>query len=176
MKTISEVKPRKRYLKRIYLGIMLWVVGRAVQAAARADKDVRDEFSSMPDGYTFCLGAFPNGPYMIVGKDDTGKVRYLGSKKENHPVHLEMGLKSTGHLFTLFTFQESTPTANARDRLFVSGDVPQACAAVRILDTVQVYLLPKPIARLAIKRYPRWPLKRHILTRTMVLVRTATGL
>jgi len=175
MKTFSEVKPKRRYLQRIYLRIMLWFTGRAVQAAARTDKAVKDEFIAMPEGYTFCLGAFPNGPWMVVGKDENGKVRYLGSKKEKQPIHLEMGLKSMGCLFTLFTFRESTPTANARDRLYVSGDVPQACAAVRILDIVQVYLLPKPVAKLAIKRYPKWSLKRHILDRTLILIRTITG-
>jgi len=96
-------------------------------------------------------------------------------KRRKQPVHLQMMLKSMGCLFTLFTFRESTPVANARARLFVTGDVPQACAAVRILDIVQVYLLPKPIAKLAIKRYPKWSVKRHTLDRARVLVRTLLG-
>lgn len=175
MEGFKEIKPKRQILRRVYLSIMLWFVGRAVQAAARVDKTIKKEFASMPHGYTFCLGAFPSGPWMVVGKDDNGKVKYLGSNKDRQPVHLEMGLKSAGSLFTLFTFRESTPTANSRDRLYVSGDVPQACAAVRILDAVQVYLLPKPVAKLAIKRYPRWPLKRHIFTRSLVLIRTVTG-
>jgi hypothetical protein len=100
----------------------------------------------------------------------------LGGNLSKHPVDLEMTLKSMKHLFVLFTFRESTPTANSRDRMIVSGDVPQACAVVRILDIVQVYLLPKPLAKLAIKRYPQWSLKRHTLDRTMVLIRTLTGI
>lgn len=175
MKTFSEIKPKKRYLQRIYLSIMLWFTGRAVQAAARVDKAVQNEFATMPKGYTFCLGAFPNGPWMVVGKNNNGQVKYLGSNKEKQPVHLELGLKSMGHLFSLFTFQESTPTATASDRLYVSGDVPQACAALRILDMVQVYLLPKPVAKLAVKRYPQWSLKRHVPYRALILIRTLTG-
>ncbi|MCG8615596.1 MAG: hypothetical protein MI802_05220 [Desulfobacterales bacterium] len=176
MEAFAEIKPGKRYLTRIYLGIMLWFVGRAVQAAAKVDKDVAKEFENMPDEYTFSLGAFPNGPYMIVGKDAIGRVRYKGGNPDKHDIHLEMGLKSTGNLFTMFTFRESTPVANARDRLFVCGDVPHACACVRVLDIVQVYLLPKPIAKLAIKRYPRWSFKRHTLDRALVLIRTIIGL
>ncbi|WDP89968.1 MAG: hypothetical protein HUN04_09710 [Desulfobacter sp.] len=175
MEKFKEIKPKKQIFRRIYLFVMLWFVGRAVQAASRTDQAVKDEFSAMPEGYTFCLGAFPTGPWMIVGRDDSGRGKYLGWNRDKHPVHLEMGLKSAAGLFTLFTFRESTPTANARDRLYVSGDVPQACAAIRILDAVQVYLLPKPVAKLAIKRYPQWPLSRHIFTRTLVLVRTVTG-
>jgi hypothetical protein len=175
MDSFTEVKPGRRWFQKIYLVIMLWFVGRAIQAAARVDKAVAKQFSAMPDGYTFSLGAYPRGPHMVVGKDDTGRVRYLGRNPDKHPVHLQMMLKSMGGLFTLFTFRESTPVANARSRLVVTGDVPQACAAVRILDIVQVYLLPKPIAKLAIKRYPRWSVKRHTLDRARVLFRTLFG-
>jgi len=175
MEAFIEIKPGRKPFQRIYLGTMLWFMGRAIQAAARVDKHVKKEFENMPANYTFSLGAFPNGPYMIVGKNDKGKVRYLGSNLSKHPADLEITLKSMGNLFVLFTFQESTPTANARDRMIVSGDVPQACAVVRILDIVQVYLLPKTIAKLAIKRYPRWSLKRHTLDRAMVLIRTVLG-
>ncbi|MBU0970600.1 MAG: hypothetical protein KKC20_08125 [Proteobacteria bacterium] len=176
METFVEIKPGRKPLQRIYLGTMLWFVGRAIQAAARVDHQVKKEFERMPPNYTFSLGAFPNGPYMVVGKDDRGKVAYLGGDLSKHPVDLEMTLKSMEHLFVLFTFRESTPTANSRDRMIVSGDVPQACAAVRILDIVQVYLLPKFIARLAIKRYPKWSLKRHTLDRSLILIRTLIGI
>ncbi|MBA3011011.1 MAG: hypothetical protein KKF12_20665 [Proteobacteria bacterium] len=176
METFVEIKPGRKPLQRIYLGTMLWFVGRAIQAAARVDNQVKKEFQSMPPNYTFSLGAFPNGPYMVVGKNDRGKATYLGGDLSKQPVDLEMTLKSMEHLFVLFTFRESTPTANSRDRMIVNGDVPQACAAVRILDIVQVYLLPKFIARLAIKRYPKWSLKRHTLDRTLILIRTLIGI
>ena len=175
METIIQVKPKKNYFKRIYLAVMLWFTGRAVQAAARVDEDVRKEFGAMPDGYTFSLGAFPDGPYMVVGKDEAGIVHYLGWNLDRQRVDLQLTLKSVGLLFVLFTFAESTPVANSRDRLFVSGDVPQACAATRILDIVQVYLLPKFIAKMAIKRYPSWTFKRHTLDRLKVLVRALAG-
>ena len=176
MEAFIEIKPGRKPFQRIYLGTMLWFMGRAVQAAARADKQVKKEFENMPEGYTFSLGAFPKGPHMIIGKDDKGRARYLGGDIARHPVDLEMTLKSVKNLFVLFTFRESTPTANSRDRMIVSGDVPQACAVVRILDIVQVYLLPKPLAKLAIKRYPKWTLKRHTWDRAMVFIRTLTGI
>ncbi len=176
MEAFIEVKPGRKPFQRIYLGAMLWFMGKAIQATARVDKVVKAEFNAMPDNYTFSLGAFPKGPYMVVGKDKTGKVRYLGSDISKHPINLEMTLKSMKSLFVLFSFQESTPVANSRDRMIVSGDVPQACALVRIMDIVQVYLLPKFIAKLSIKRYPKWSLKRHTLDRAMVLIRTVTGI
>ncbi len=176
METFIEIKPGRKPFQRIYLGIMLWFVGRAIQAASRVDEVVRKEFRDMPENYRFSLGAFPNGPYMVVGKDKKGKVRYLGGNIAKTPVNLEMTLKSMEHFFMLMTFRESTPEANARDRMIVTGDVPQACAAVRILDIVQVYLLPWFLAKKAIKRYPAWSLKRHTLDRVLILIRTLSGI
>ncbi len=175
MEDFVEIKPKGKPLKRIYLNLMLWFVGRAIQASAKVDKKVKQEFEDLPKGYNFALGAFPNGPWMVVGKDDDGRVRYLGRNVKDKTIDLWMTLKSVEALFLLFTFQESTPVSNARSRLFVEGDLPHACAVVRIMDIVQVYLLPKFIAKLAIKRYPRWSLKQHIIGRILVNARTLIG-
>jgi hypothetical protein len=129
----------------------------------------------MPMGFIFSVGAFPRGPWMVVEKDANGRVKYLGQRVKDRNIDLRMTLKSMDALLLLFTFQESTPVSNARNRLFVEGEVPHACTVVRILDMVQVYLLPKFIAKRAIKRYPRWSLKRHTLDRIQVNIRTLIG-
>ncbi|ACN13327.1 conserved hypothetical protein [Desulforapulum autotrophicum HRM2] len=175
MEDFVEIKPGGAPLKRIYLNLMLWFVGRAVQAASKVDPAVRQEFDSMPMGFIFSLGAFPSGPWMVVEKDANGRVKYLGQRVKDRNIDLRMTLKSMDALLLLFTFQESTPVSNARNRLFVEGEVPHACTVVRILDMVQVYLLPKFIAKRAIKRYPRWSLKRHTLDRIQVNIRTLIG-
>ena len=172
----KEIKPGKQRLRRLYLKFMLWFFGRAVQAAVKVDEGVRSEFAAMPANYTFCLGAFPTGPYMVVGKDAEGRVKYLGSSMKQSDIDLHLTFKSLHHLFLAFTFQESTPVANARDRLFVNGDIPQACTVVRVMDMIQVFLLPKFPAKLAIKRYPRWPLERHTIVRALVYIRSIIGL
>ncbi|MCP4455233.1 MAG: hypothetical protein GY809_27550, partial [Planctomycetes bacterium] len=59
--------------------------------------------------------------------------------------------------------------------LYLEGEISHACAVFRIMDIVQVYLLPKFIAKLAIKRYPRWTLKRHVIDRILVNTRTLIG-
>jgi len=61
---------------------MLWFVGRAIQAAAVVDDDVKKEFENLPDGFTFSLGVMPNGPTMIVGKNRRGKVKIPGVEPE----------------------------------------------------------------------------------------------
>ncbi len=169
------IAPGKKPLKRLYLAIMLWFVGRAIQAASRVDAGVREEFGAIPNGYKFSLGVLPDGPCMIIGKDETGKIRYLGSHPEGMNVDLKIGIKNLEAAILLFTFQESTATAVARDRLIVDGDIPRACAAVRILNLVEVFLLPGIIAKLAVKRYPDWSPYRKHLGRFLIYIRTITG-
>ncbi|HKL00381.1 MAG TPA: hypothetical protein VJ943_09005 [Desulfotignum sp.] len=175
MTDFMEIPPARHYWKRWYLSCMLWFFGRAVQAAARVDDGVRSEFAAMPDNFTFCLGAFPAGPCMVVGKDAGGRVRHLGSAIADRTIHLHLMFKHPALLFRVFAFRESTPVANARNRLYVRGDVPRACAVVRIMDMVQVFLLPKFLAKRAVKRYPAWSLKRRTLDRAQVYVRAFAG-
>jgi len=59
----------------------------------------------------------------------------------------------------------------------VDGELPYALAVIRILDIVEVYLLPKLIARLAVKRYPSWwSLGRKLGGRIGVYTRTLLGI
>ena len=68
--------------------------------------------------------------------------------------------------------------AFARNRFMVDGDLVDALAIVRVLDLVEVYLLPKLIAKLAVKRYPKWselsPVKKH-LGRIVIYTRALLG-
>ncbi len=175
MSDFKEVKPGTNLFINIYLNIMLWFVGRGVQAASRTDREVQEEFRRFPDNFVFSLGAYPDGPCMVVGKDQKGRVKYLGRKIIGRKIDLELVVKHPDLLFLLFSFQESTPVSNARDRLFVNGEVPYACGVVRILDIVQVYLLPGFIAKKAIKRYPEWSFARHTWRRFIINLRTVTG-
>lgn len=175
MSDYREVMPGGKPFKRAYVAIMLWFVGRAIQAAARVDKEVREEFAKLPDGFAFSLGVEPEGPRMIVGKNEKGRVKYMGWNPAKKRVDLHMRIKNIEAAFLLFTFQESTAVANARDRLIIDGEVPYACAAVRILNIVEVYLLPRMIARLAVKRYPAWSRRRKMIGRARIYVRSLLG-
>jgi hypothetical protein len=112
---------------------------------------------------------------MIVGKNQRGVVRYKGWDPAGKKIDLQMKIKNIEAAMLIFTFKESTTLATARDRLIVDGEVAHACAIVRILDIVEVYLLPKIIAKLAVKRYPGWPFRRKYLGRVLIYVRTIFG-
>ncbi len=175
MKDFREIKAGKKSLKKDYVAIMLWFVGKAIQAASAVDEDVKKEFAALPDYFTFSLGVMPDGPHMVVGKTRKGIVQYIGWNVEGRKIDLKMKIKNIEAAMLLFTFQESTAIATARNRLIVDGEVPHACSVVRILDIVEVYLLPKIIAKLAVKRYPVWSPGRKYAGRVMVYLRTILG-
>jgi hypothetical protein len=170
-----EVQAGSKPLKRAYVAVMLWFVGRAIQAAARVDKAVREEFEQLPEEFTLALGVEPHGPYMVVGKNQKGRVKYLGWKPEDKHIDLKLKIKNIEAAVLLFTFQESTAVAFTRNRLILYGEVPHACATARILDSVEVYLLPKLIARMAVKRYPIWSFRRKYIGRTRIYFRSLLG-
>ena len=175
MNNFREITPGNKPLKRAYVALMLWFVGRAIEAAARVDGAVKAEFGGLPPEFTFSLGVMPQGPTMIVGKDDQGMVKYLGWNPEGQKIDLKMKVKNLEGAILMFTFQESTAVATARNRLIVDGEVPAACAIVRVLDIVEVYLLPKLIAKLAVKRYPDWPCGEKILNRIRIYAGAILG-
>jgi hypothetical protein len=173
---MQEIHAGGKPLKKAYVAIFLWFTGRAIQAAAKTDKEVKKEFDALPDGFSFALGCLPNGPWMIVGKEN-GRVKYFGGNLNARSVQLRLVIKSIDAAFLILSFQESTALATARNRLMTDGEIPYALSVIRILDMVEVYLLPKIIASLAVKRYPSWwSFGRKLGGRIGVYTRTLLGI
>ena len=55
----------------------------------------------------------------------------------------------------MFSFQESTSQAFANDRMIADGDLSYAIRLVRCLNKMEALILPKLVAELAVKEYPR---------------------
>lgn len=177
IKNFPEIKPKSKPFKKIYVAIMLWIVGRAIQAASKIDHEVKSEFAGLRDDFILHLHVLPAGPGMIVGKDKKGKVKYMGWNPKGKKITLDMQVKNIEGAILMFTFQEGTCVASCNNRLAVLGDVPDTCTVVRILNIVETYLLPKIITSLAVRRYPKWsemnPIRKH-LGRILIYVRTFT--
>jgi len=173
-RAMAAMSVAKRF-KHIYVAIMLWVVGRALQAAARVDHDIGQIFERMPPGFAFCLAVWPDGPAMAVKRDANGRAKQFSPRKFDLNQGLHLQIKSLEVAFAMFTFRESTAAATCNDRIVVAGDVPAAMAMVRALDAVEVYLLPKFLACLAVKRYPDWPMKRKLIGRLLIFLRGVIG-
>jgi hypothetical protein len=175
MGIVEVARAGSKPFKRAYVGVFLWFTGRAIQAAATVDEQVRQEFASLPDNFTFSLGVLPDGPWMLIGKEK-GRVKYLGGNPGGKHLHVRLAIKNIETAFLILSFQESTALATARNRLITEGEVPQALAMIRVMDIVEVYLLPKIIARLAVKRYPSWTFGRKLFGRIGIYTRALLGI
>ena len=100
-------------------------------------------------------------------------MKYLGRNPVGKQIDLRIQIKHLEAAFLLFTFQESTCIAQCRDRMIVTGDLRTACAFVRILNIVETYLLPKFIAKLAVKRYQAPEFK--YINRVRIYLRSIVG-
>jgi aldehyde:ferredoxin oxidoreductase len=173
---LRGVSPGKSLFKNLYLQLMFWVMGRAVAAAARVDAAVRVEFDQLEAGFTFALRVLPGGPCLVVSKDPEGHPRHLGGVFDGMAVDLDLQIKNTAAAILLFTFQESTAVSFAHQRILVDGDLAAAMNVVRILERVEILLLPRLIARLAVKRLPTGKASPGLFKRLWLYARTITGL
>jgi hypothetical protein len=148
-----RIKPSAMRFKRLYIRILLMVLGKAIPTASRLSAAVRTESRSFPRGCRILLGVWPSGPDLrLVSDGEGGLYRDTGPKSE---ADLAIRLKSLEAAFRLFTFRESTAGSEAAGRLAAAGELPLLLSFIRIIDAVEIILLPKPLAKLAVKEWTR---------------------
>jgi hypothetical protein len=169
----QEIQPGKKHFKNLYLRILLWFVGRAFQAASRVDKTIQSELEKLPEDFSAAFTIDPFGPAMYLKKRDNKSLKFTGMKKTDFDPQLTIRVKNVEAAMLLFTFQESTVTSESNNRLIADGPIPLSCAFVRIMNIVEIFLLPKIIAKRAVKRYES-P-KNKIVNRVRIYTRTILG-
>lgn len=145
--------------QRAYVAAMFDVLGRLLVAGSAVDPEIRRELLGFPEGYT--IG------FAVLGDSLSLRIARRGDRFEPEPSSLakpdlEIVFKHVAHAFALLSFQESTPTAFANDRMVSHGDVGLSMRFTRCLDRVQGIMLPDPVARLALKSLPQIPLGERL--------------
>lgn len=151
-------------IARLYCGILLAIVGRAIQGLWAVDPEIREEIALFPAGTICTLTIRPNGPSMHLRRaDQAGFALLKRSPKAEIPYgpeitpgpELKLIIKDLTSALMILTFRESTSVAAAHDRIIIEGSIPLGCSFVRILERTETYLLPAFIARRAMIRYER---------------------
>ena len=140
-------------LKCHYVAAMMRIVGWGLRAMSRVDPVVRAEAAGFPDGMVIEMTTMPAGPGLVLQKAPEGHLRYLGSRAHDGS-DLSIRFKHLDFSFRLFAFIESTPTAFARARMIVDGDLAAGIRLVRCLYRLEALLMPRFIAARGMKRYP----------------------
>lgn len=150
---IRPIQSLKLQSRRLYVGLMFQVMGRALQAMTDVDGDARRDTRALPPGFLFEMRVLPSGPAMVVKHTGQGRLRFLGAGAPR-PVDLSIQFKHMVHAFRVVSFQEQTAVAFANDRMLVHGDIGHAVRMTRVLNRLQTFILPKFLAVRAVKQYP----------------------
>lgn len=148
-----RIKPMALQARRLYVEVMFQVMGQALQAISEMDREVQAEARSLPNGFIFEMMVMPNGPRMIIEHLGAGALRFHGNNPPR-PVNVSIQFKHIAHAFLVLSFQEKTSVAFANDRMLVNGDISYAVRMTRILNRLEVFILPKLVAGKAVKEYP----------------------
>ena len=139
-------------LQRLYVTIMMEVIGKGLVAASEVDDEIAREVAAFPAGLEIEMIVMPAGPSFRVRVTPHGTLE-LANGSTARP-GLSIKIKHLSHAFLVFTFQESTARAFANDRMVADGEVSYAIRLVRCLDRMEALILPKLVAERAVKRYP----------------------
>lgn len=139
-------------LQRVYVSIMMEVIGLGLVSTSEVDEDVIREVSQFPVGMEFRMIVLPDGPSFRLRVKEGGRLELAGNSPGKPD--LDIRFKHLSHAFLVFSFQESTARAFANDRMVADGEVSHAIRLVRCLDKMEALILPKLVAERAVKRYP----------------------
>ena len=156
-------------LTRTYVATMMRIVGRGLAIASRVDGEIANEVSHLPAATTIAMRIYPNGPCCLLQRTHTG-LSYLGVR-DSCTADVEIIFKHLQHAWLLYTFQENTPIAFARNRIVVDGEIAHAVAFNRCLNRLLSLILPRLIAARAVKRYPAIPLRDKLRLTVSIYLR-----
>lgn len=148
-----RIKPMALQARRLYVDMMFQIMGQALQAISEVDREVQSEARALPNGFIFEMMVMPAGPNMIIEHLGAGGLKFH-SGEPPRPVNVSIQFKHIAHAFLVLSFQEKTSVAFANDRMLVNGDVSYAVRMTRILNRLEVFILPKLVAGRAVKEYP----------------------
>jgi hypothetical protein len=138
--------------QKAYVALMIDTIARALVSASQVDGELRDEITGFPAGFILQMIVLPNGSRFTIQVQADKSLKRLDDFTGKPD--LSVKFKHLAHAFLVFSFQESTARAFANDRLIADGEVGYAIRLVRCLNKLEVLILPKLVAELAVKRYP----------------------
>lgn len=148
-----------------YVSGMMQLISNMLKASSQVDDVVKAEVANMPEGFVFRLCVAPGTPSLTMKKQGDALISL--SDYDQKP-DLTMTFKHVTFAFLVFSFQEHTAQAYANERLVIDGDIPMSMKVVRCLNRLQSIILPKVIAKKAVKTYPEldFSLKAQMVAKT----------
>ena len=170
----KRIQPMASQARRLYVELMFQVMGRALQAVSEVDSEVQAEAKALPKGFLFEMMVMPDGSKLIVEHIGEGRFHYHGDSAPR-TVDVSIRFKHLAHAFMVLSFQEKTSVAFANDRMLVDGDVSYAVRMTRVLNRLESFILPKIVAKRAVKEYPEnLHLPEKLISAAQIYLKVAT--
>lgn len=149
---------KKQHFSRLYLFVLFFVLRRGLQGAYAHDDFSKTELESLGEHFSLGITVADAGPSFILQLTNRKKkpcFDYIGTFKKNPDFKpdLKIQLKSIGSAMQIFCFKESISEAEANSRFIADGSLEAACTFIRVLERTEMILLPRFIAKHAVKRY-----------------------
>jgi len=138
--------------QKAYVALMMDTIARALISASQVDGELKDEVSGFPTDFILQMIVLPKGSSFTLQVQADKSLRRLDNFTGKPDLSIKF--KHLTHAFLVFSFQESTSRSFANDRMIADGEVSYAIRLVRCLNKLEVLILPKLVAELAVKRYP----------------------
>jgi len=149
-KRAGKVKPYRSPLKLFYCGTVMSVLGWFIPSVACRKASVREEVKALPEDFKLRFAIWPSGPALSLQRSGD---RLIKVKLTEEEADMTVYLKSLEAAWLLLTFQESTCGSEAKGRLMVKGEIPHTCTFIRLMDKVEILLLPRFLAKRAVKKW-----------------------
>jgi len=147
-------------LKKLVAGTSLLALGTAFEIVSKCERNLRSELDDWEEGRTFSLGVIPDGPAMVLKKEN-GRIRYLGSCSDD--ADPKILFKNIDCALLPLTGMMSSDTAFVQHRAILHGRVGAAMEISRAMAIVQSYLLPGFMFGWLYKRPPQFTLAQYLL-------------
>lgn len=138
--------------QKAYVLLLMDVIARGLVSASHNDAEFQKEVQGFAVGTTIQMLVMPNVAQFTLEVLENGRFKII--KQLDKKADLIIKFKHVSLAFLVFSFQESTTESFARDRMVADGDIVDAVRMVRCLNRLEVIILPKLIAQLAVKQYP----------------------
>ena len=146
-----ELKPKNKSFEKFTAKLILWFLGRGLQACTILDSNVKNEIECFKEGTSILLKIEPSGPCMLLSKENN-KLKFKGLKEA--PADLAIYFKNIEGAILVLTGKIGIAQSYAEHRFVMKGNVASGMCLVRCLCTLESYLFPKFISKKILKSVP----------------------
>ncbi len=168
----TNIKPRKDKLKLAVVTAGFFALARAMESMSHFEESVQRDILDWEEGYTFSLNVMPNGPSILLRKENSFLKLVGFNKKEKADLIIE--IKNLDTAFKMISTQLGAHHVHAQHKIGVVGNIADSMKVTRIMFLAESYLFPRIISKRILKKSPYLGLRKqmnrlHIYTFGMLL-------